>query len=131
MPLTDIGTGADDESTGYENIRLRGLLLGLQAAAKSKGRVLRRASANLANPHLPVRTYSAGMTLMFAIATSIEGNVVLIDKWFAVGDSSFRRKANERLKAIAARAGILVIASAPTAYLATPAPSACAWKRAR
>jgi len=63
--------------------------------------------------HLPVRTYSAGMTLrlMFAIATSIEGNVVLMDEWLAVGDSSFRRKANERLKAIAARAGILVIAS--------------------
>ena len=51
------------------------------------------------------------LRLMFAIATSIEGNIVLMDEWLAVGDSSFTRKANERLKAIAAPAGILVIAS--------------------
>ena len=36
VPLTDIGTGADDESTGYENIRLRGLLLGLSKPRNRK-----------------------------------------------------------------------------------------------
>jgi len=114
VPLTDIGTGADDESTGYENIRLRGLLLGLSSREIERKIGEIAAFSELGEYlHLPVRTYSTGMTLrlMFAIATSIEGNIVLMDKWIAVGDSSFRRKANERLKAIAARAGILVIAS--------------------
>jgi ABC-type polysaccharide/polyol phosphate transport system ATPase subunit len=79
-----------------------------------------------------VRTYSTGMTLrlMFAIATSIEGNIVLMDEWIAVGDISFRRKANERLKAIAARAASWSLPRTTTAYFATPAPSACAWKGA-
>jgi ABC-2 type transport system ATP-binding protein len=114
VPLTDIGTGADDESTGYENIRLRGLLLGLSNREIEKKTNEIAAFSELGEYlHLPVRTYSSGMTLrlMFAIATSIEGNIVLMDEWIAVGDISFRRKANERLKAIAARAGILVIAS--------------------
>ncbi len=119
VPLTDIGTGADDESTGYENIRLRGLLLGLSSREIERKTGEIAAFSELGEYlHLPVRTYSAGMTLrlMFAIATSIEGNIVLMDEWLAVGDSSFRRKANERLKAIAARAGILVIASHDEAY---------------
>lgn len=114
VPLTDIGTGCDEESTGYENIHLRGLLLGL-SRREIENRVAEIAAFSELGDylHLPVRTYSAGMTLrlMFAIATSIEGNIVLMDEWIAVGDSSFRRKAHERLRAIAARAGILVIAS--------------------
>lgn len=114
VPLTDIGTGSDDESTGYENIYLRGLLLGLsnRKIEKKTGEIA--AFSELGQYlHLPIRTYSTGMVLrlMFAIATSIDGNIVLMDEWISVGDSSFKRKANERLKAIAARAGILVIAS--------------------
>lgn len=114
VPLTDIGAGADDESTGYENIRLRSLLLGLSAREIEEKTSEIAAFSELGEYlHLPVRTYSAGMLLrlMFAIATSIEGNIVLMDEWIAVGDSSFRRKANDRLRAIAGRAGILVIAS--------------------
>jgi ABC-2 type transport system ATP-binding protein/lipopolysaccharide transport system ATP-binding protein len=114
VPLTDIATGSDDEATGYENIRLRGLLLGLGLEEIESRTAEIAAFSGLGDYlHLPVRTYSTGMLLrlMFAIATSIEGNIVLMDEWIAVGDQDFRRKANERLRAIAARAGILVIAS--------------------
>lgn len=114
VPLADISTGADDESTGYENIRLRGLLMGLSLdEIESKTAEIAAFSELGDYLHLPVRTYSSGMVLrlMFAIATSVEGNIVLMDEWIAVGDQDFRRKANERLRSIAAQAGILVIAS--------------------
>jgi ABC-2 type transport system ATP-binding protein len=114
VPLADISTGADDESTGYENIRLRGLLLGLSREEIDRKATEIAAFSELGDYlHLPVRTYSSGMVLrlMFAIATSIDGNIVLMDEWIAVGDEAFRRKANDRLRSIAARAGILVIAS--------------------
>jgi ABC-2 type transport system ATP-binding protein/lipopolysaccharide transport system ATP-binding protein len=48
---------------------------------------------------------------MFAVATSIEGDIVLMDEWIAVGDESFQRKASERLRKITSGAGILVLAS--------------------
>ena len=114
MPLADISIGADEEATGYENIRLRGLLLGLSTEDIERKTADIAAFSGLGDYlHLPVRTYSAGMVLrlMFAITTSVEGNIVLMDEWIAVGDQEFRRKANERLRSIAARAGILVIAS--------------------
>jgi ABC-2 type transport system ATP-binding protein len=62
---------------------------------------------------LPIRTYSSGMLLrlMFSIATSVSGNIVLMDEWLAVGDADFRVKANERLRQITEAAGIMVIAS--------------------
>ena len=62
---------------------------------------------------MPMRTYSSGMILrlMFAIATSIEGDIVLMDEWLSVGDESFRIKANVRLKEITRKSGILVLAS--------------------
>src|SRR3954463_6413691 len=62
---------------------------------------------------LPLRTYSSGMMLrlIFAIATAIEGEIVLLDEWIGVGDQQFRKKARQRLDEIVARAGILVLAS--------------------
>jgi ABC-2 type transport system ATP-binding protein/lipopolysaccharide transport system ATP-binding protein len=62
---------------------------------------------------LPLRTYSSGMMLrlIFAVATAVEGEIVLLDEWIGVGDQQFRKKARQRLDEIVARAGILVLAS--------------------
>lgn len=114
VPMFDINIGFDDESTGLENIFIRGLMSGLT-----------RKQIEIATPEIaefsglgdylerPIRTYSSGMLLrlMFSIATSVSGNIVLMDEWLAVGDAEFRVKANERLKRITSEAGILVIAS--------------------
>ena len=61
----------------------------------------------------PIRTYSTGMKLrlMFAIATSIEGDIILLDEWIAVGDAGFRKKTDAHLRTITERSGILVMAS--------------------
>ena len=114
IPMFDIGIGFDHEATGYENIFLRGMMMGLTrreiadrtdeiAAFSELGEYL----------DLPIRTYSAGMTLrlMFSIATSVAGDIILMDEWISVGDESFQSKAQKRMLEITGKAGILDIAS--------------------
>jgi ABC-type polysaccharide/polyol phosphate transport system ATPase subunit len=47
----------------------------------------------------------------FAMATCIEPGILLLDEGIGAGDASFWEKANERLDAFVAKAGILVLAS--------------------
>ena len=113
-PMFDLSLGIDPESTGYENIVLRGLYLGL-----SKAEILLRrdsvAEFTELGPflNLPVRTYSAGMQarLAFSMATCIEPEILLLDEGIGAGDASFLEKANERLHHFVDKAGILVLAS--------------------
>jgi lipopolysaccharide transport system ATP-binding protein len=62
---------------------------------------------------LPLRSFSSGMRLrlLFAVATSVEADVVLLDEWLSVADRSFAMKAEERLRTFIDRAKILVFAS--------------------
>jgi homopolymeric O-antigen transport system ATP-binding protein len=114
LPMFDINIGFDDESTGYENILIRGLMAG---QTQDEVEALREEIAEFSGLgdylNLPIRTYSSGMLLrlMFSIATTAKGNIVLMDEWLAVGDADFREKADGRLKDITDQAGILVIAS--------------------
>jgi ABC-2 type transport system ATP-binding protein len=113
-PMFDTGLGIDLESTGYENITLRGLYMGL-----SKAEIAKRMAGIVEFTELgeflsfPVRTYSAGMQarLTFAIATSIEPEILLLDEGIGVGDADFLEKANKRLASFVKNAGILVLAS--------------------
>lgn len=112
--IFDFTLGLDFDATGYENIALQGMLLGLS----------KRAIAALAEEiatftdlggylDMPIRTYSAGMLtrLAFAVATAIDPEVLLMDEWIAAGDAEFFHRAEARLHALVERAGILVIAS--------------------
>lgn len=114
MPLFDLGLGLDEDATGYENILLRGLLIGLKrtdienkiddiAAFSGLGDFL----------DLPIRTYSSGMMLrlLFSIATSIEAEILLMDEWLGAGDQDFIAKADERLHKLIDRSHILIFAS--------------------
>jgi ABC-2 type transport system ATP-binding protein/lipopolysaccharide transport system ATP-binding protein len=113
-PMFDINLGFDAESTGYENIILRGLYLGL-----TRAEILARRDSVAEFTELgqfldiPVRTYSAGMQarLAFAMATCIEPEILLLDEGIGAGDASFLEKANERLDQFIKKAGILVLAS--------------------
>jgi len=114
IPMFDIGIGFDHEATGYENIMLRGMMMGLTrreiAARTDEIAAFSELGEYL---DLPIRTYSAGMTLrlMFSIATSVAGDIILMDEWISVGDESFQSKAQKRMLEITGKAGILVIAS--------------------
>jgi ABC-type polysaccharide/polyol phosphate transport system ATPase subunit len=113
-PMFDIGLGFDFESSGYENIQARGMMLGL-SRKQIKDRTEEIAAFSELGEYLamPLRTYSAGMALrlMFSIATSVNADIILMDEWLSAGDETFRRKAQQRMLDITSKAGILVLAS--------------------
>lgn len=112
--LIDVGLGIDHETTGYENIMTRGLLLGLTPKDIQKRTDEIAAFSELGEYlALPVRTYSTGMLmrLTFAVCTCIKPEILLMDEWLSVGDAAFVEKAERRLEAFIDRAGILVLAS--------------------
>jgi ABC-2 type transport system ATP-binding protein/lipopolysaccharide transport system ATP-binding protein len=49
--------------------------------------------------------------LSFAISTSVDPDILLLDEGIGAGDAAFIDKANARLDRFVARAGILVLAS--------------------
>lgn len=119
-PLFDIGLGMDFESTGYENIILRGLYLGLsRSGIRAKTEEIAEFSELGEFLDLPLRTYSAGMyaRLAFSISTCIEPEILLLDEGVGIGDSVFLEKARRRLAEFMDRAGIVVLASHQEALL--------------
>lgn len=112
--LIDPMMGMDGELTGIENINLRGLFLGL---TKSEIRNVTDEVIDFSELgdfiNVPVRTYSSGMVLRlgFSISTAIRPEILLMDEWMSVGDESFKKKAEERLKEFISKAGIMVMAT--------------------
>lgn len=116
-PLFDIGVGIDPEATGYENIRLRGTLLGIPRQKLDEQAQEIVDFAELGDyMNMPVRTYSSGMTLRlaFAISTCVTPEILLMDEYLSVGDAKFMHKAEERMERLVASAGIMVLASHST-----------------
>ena len=112
--LLDLGLGIDPSATGYDNIRLRGLIGGLSRKEIDDKLDSIAAFTGLGGfLSMPLKTYSAGMQarLAFAVATSVDADVLLLDEWIAVGDAKFREAAHERLLDLVERARILVLAS--------------------
>ena len=69
--------------------------------------------------NLPLRCYSAGMVmrLAFAIATSCEPDVLLIDEVFSTGDLAFQQKAEARMKDLIHRANVVIMVSHNLSFL--------------
>jgi ABC-2 type transport system ATP-binding protein/lipopolysaccharide transport system ATP-binding protein len=113
VPLLDITLGLDDHSTGRQNIRLRGLFMGLPQKWVAEHEAEISVFSELGDDlDMPVRTYSTGMRmrLAFSIAMNVEADILLLDEVLGVGDSAFQAKAKARLREVAGRAGIVVLA---------------------
>jgi lipopolysaccharide transport system ATP-binding protein len=69
---------------------------------------------------LPVRNYSAGMTvrLAFAMATAIQPEILLMDEWILAGDANFMAKAKKRIETMVRKADLLILASHSAATIA-------------
>ncbi|MEO1039954.1 MAG: ATP-binding cassette domain-containing protein [Pseudomonadota bacterium] len=112
--LMDVGIGISNELTGYENIRVRLLGEGLSWKEAAERAQDIAAYSELGDAlSWPVRAYSRGMQLRlsFSIADAQGADILLMDEWLGAGDQDFRRKAAERMEAIAEAAGVIVLAS--------------------
>jgi ABC-type polysaccharide/polyol phosphate transport system ATPase subunit len=113
-PIIELGTGFDGELSGRENVFFNGSLLGRSRA------FMRRCEEEIIDfsglaPHIdaPLRTYSTGMIarLAFAIATTIDAEIVLLDEVLAVGDAEFREKCSERIRGFHSNGATIVFVS--------------------
>ena len=112
--LTDITMGMDLEASGYENIVLRGVFLGLQVNEVRRMVPEIEAFTELGEfLKLPLRTYSSGMMLRlaFAVTTAVVPEILIMDEMIGAGDASFVTKAKARLNQMISNSRILVIAS--------------------
>jgi lipopolysaccharide transport system ATP-binding protein len=112
--LINLSLGTDPESTGRENVLLRAAFLGVsrdEALARMDEIIKFSGLGDFID--LPVRTYSTGMLLRlaFAVSTITPSDILLMDEWLSVGDSEFRRKAEERMQEVLSNSKILVLAS--------------------
>jgi ABC-type polysaccharide/polyol phosphate transport system ATPase subunit len=112
--LFDIMMGMDQESNGYENIILRGLIFGLTRREATQLIPDVEAFAELGEfIKMPIKTYSSGMKvrLAFGIITSIPSQILLLDEVVNVGDANFMEKAKIRMKNFIHHADILVLST--------------------
>jgi lipopolysaccharide transport system ATP-binding protein len=112
--LLDLSLGLQPTATGNENIYLRGLVAGL-SRAQIRDKTAEIAAFSGLGPFLdlPLKTYSSGMLarLAFAVATSVDADILLMDEWIAVGDAEFRDAARARLTSLIEQSHIMVLAS--------------------
>lgn len=113
-PMLDLMSGIEAEFTGYENVIIRGTILGM-SQSHIKNQMDNIADFTGLGDYLamPVRTYSSGMMvrLAFAISTSIMPDILLIDEVFGAGDSNFVQKARERMVSLVNQSSIVVMAT--------------------
>lgn len=110
--LLTLGAGFDIELTGRENILLAGAFLGLDDAVT---RDLAPGIVEYADLgqfiDAPLKTYSSGMRarLGFAIATSVDPDILLLDEVLATGDATFRAKSKARVLELVGEAKAVVL----------------------
>lgn len=113
-PMLNLVAGFDGQSTGYENIFRRGLLIGLTfSEIQDIVELIIDYSELRAVIHDQVCTYSSGMQmrLAFAITTLCDSDILVLDEWLSVGDESFKKKTHATILQHLDQCSALVIAS--------------------
>ena len=113
-PMLDIALGIELEFTGYENIYIHGTLLGLtKKQINNQLHTIAELSGLGDYLAMPVRTYSSGMKvrLAFAIATSIQPDILLIDEVFGAGDAEFMQRARQKMISLLKQSNIVIMAT--------------------
>ncbi|HEV7476000.1 MAG TPA: ABC transporter ATP-binding protein [Pyrinomonadaceae bacterium] len=112
--LLELGAGFDPEFTGVENVYMNAGLLGL---TRRETDALFPSIERFAEigPFLyqPVKTYSSGMyvRLAFAIAASVEPDILIIDEALAVGDAVFQHRCLRRINELHERGATVLFVS--------------------
>jgi ABC-type polysaccharide/polyol phosphate transport system ATPase subunit len=110
--LLTLGVGFDQDLSGVDNIRLAGAFMGMPHRD-----VEERLDSIVEYAELgqfidaPIKTYSSGMRarLGFAIATSVDPDILLLDEVLATGDAAFREKSKQRVLELVGGAKAIVL----------------------
>lgn len=110
--MFELATGFEMESNGWDNIYLRGLMLG-DSPEDIKCKMLEIAKFSELGDFLnmPVKYYSSGMfvRLAFSISTAVRPDILLLDEVVAAGDATFLQKANKRMHEMVDISKIMVL----------------------
>ncbi|MGD1146827.1 MAG: ABC transporter ATP-binding protein [Thermoanaerobaculaceae bacterium] len=112
--LIELGAGFHPEISGRDNAIVNGMMLGL-----SRSEVMDRLDEIVEfsgiGPFIdqPVKTYSSGMyvRLGFAVAVTVEPNVLVVDEILAVGDEAFAHKCLDRIAKLQRRGTAILLVS--------------------
>lgn len=100
-PLLDFATGLELHHTGIENIRIRLMFLG-ESPEEIERKIGEIAEFSELGEfiHMPARTYSTGMfmRLAFATSTAINPEILIADEVVGAGDAQFAEKAKSRIE---------------------------------
>ena len=110
--LIALGAGFNPILTGRENIYVNASVLGLskkEVDAKLKEIIDFAEIGDFIDT--PVQNYSSGMAvrLGFAVASSLDPDILLVDEVLAVGDLGFRYKCFQRIGALMNRAAVIFV----------------------
>lgn len=99
--LLELGSGFNPEFTGHENVFFYGALMGF-TNAQMQGKIDEILEFADIGEYIyqPLKTYSSGMKsrLAFAVATSIEPDILILDEVLSVGDMFFQAKCTHRMQ---------------------------------
>jgi teichoic acid transport system ATP-binding protein len=116
--LLELGSGFHPDFTGRENVFMQGAIIGLNRE-EMESRFDRIAAFADIGEYLdqPVKTYSTGMTvrLAFAVAISVDPDILVIDEALAVGDTAFQVKCIDRMQTLI-DSGVTVLFVSHNAY---------------
>jgi len=112
--LSGVGVGFNKNLTGLENTYLYAALMGWK---KSKVEEKLEDIINFSELghhfYRPLKTYSSGMKarLGISVATAFQPDILLVDEVLGVGDASFRKKSERRVRELIAGSGTVIIVS--------------------
>jgi ABC-2 type transport system ATP-binding protein len=110
--LLTLGVGFDQELSGTDNIRLAGAFMGIDHRVVEERLPAIVDYADLGEfIDASIKTYSSGMRarLGFAIATSVEPDILLLDEVLSTGDAAFRAKSKKRVGELVHEAKAIVL----------------------
>ncbi|MDZ7962340.1 MAG: ABC transporter ATP-binding protein [Aulosira sp. DedQUE10] len=99
--LLELGSGFNPEFTGRQNVFFNGQILGLnREEIEIKFNEIEKFADIGSFIDQPVKTYSSGMfvRLAFAVAVSVNPEILIVDEALAVGDIYFQQKCYERIR---------------------------------
>lgn len=109
--MLELGTGFHPELSGHDNLYLAGSMMGLTTADIDARYASMVEFADIGEfIESPVKNYSSGMyaRLAFALAVSVDADILLIDEVLAVGDEAFQLRCHERITEMR-RGGVTIV----------------------